>query len=56
VQDLASTLEPRRVTDQLVLAEKAPGTRGLGLQLAGTYAVELQLTLCLDDVRLTLAP
>ena len=55
-QAVVASPEPRRVTDQFVLAEQAAGTLAFGFQFAGTYARKVPLTLCVDEVSLTLAP
>jgi hypothetical protein len=56
LQNVAASDEPRRVTDQFVLAEPASGTLALGFQFAGYYASKVPITLCIDEVSLTLAP
>jgi hypothetical protein len=55
-QAVVASPEPRRVTDHFVLAEQAAGTLAFGFQFAGTYARKVPLTLCVDEVSLTLAP
>jgi poly(3-hydroxybutyrate) depolymerase len=55
VQNVGATPQPQRVTDRFVLADKAAGTLGLGFQFAGYFAREVPLTLCIDDVSVTLA-
>ncbi len=56
MQSVATTSEPRRVTDRLVLTETPPGTLAFGFQFAGPYARSVPLTLCVDEVSLTPAP
>jgi polyhydroxybutyrate depolymerase len=54
VQDIAASPEPKRVHDRWVLADPTPGSLALGFQFAGSFARSLPLTLCIDDVSLTL--
>jgi hypothetical protein len=56
MQNVAATPEPRRVTDHFVLAEQTQGELSLGFQFAGLYARQVPVTLCVDEVSLTLAP
>ena len=56
MQSVATSTEPRRVTDRVVLSEAAPGTLAFGFQFAGPYARTVPLTLCVDEVSLTAAP
>ena len=55
-QSVTTSQEPKRVRDRFVLVEAAPGTVALGFQFAGPFARKLPLTLCVDEVSLTLAP
>jgi poly(3-hydroxybutyrate) depolymerase len=54
VQNVAASPEPQRVSSRFELAEQVPGTLGLGFQFAGYYARKVPLTLCIDEVSLTL--
>jgi polyhydroxybutyrate depolymerase len=56
LENVVATPQPRRVSEHFVLAEQAPGTLGLGFQFAGYYARQVPITLCIDDVSVTLAP
>ncbi|MET0412248.1 MAG: carbohydrate binding domain-containing protein, partial [Polyangiaceae bacterium] len=56
VQNVAATPQPQRVTYRFVLADKVPGTLGLGFQFAGYFARQVPVTLCIDDVSLTRVP
>jgi polyhydroxybutyrate depolymerase len=56
MQSVATSSEPKRVTDRLVLTESAPGSLALGFQFAGPFARTVPLTLCVDEVSLTPAP
>jgi polyhydroxybutyrate depolymerase len=55
-ENVAASAEPKRVTDRFVLVESPPGALALGFQFAGSYASKVPLTLCIDEVSLTLAP
>lgn len=56
VKTMAATRESQRVIDDKVfLTEPAPGTLALSFQFAGSYARELPVTLCIDEVDITAA-
>lgn len=55
MQDVDATAEPKRVIDRFVLADRAPGSLALAFQFAGYYASAVPVTLCIDEVRVTLA-
>lgn len=51
-----ATSVPTRVSDHFVLVEQAQGSLSLAFQFGGSYASQVPITLCIDDVSLTLAP
>lgn len=52
-QQVAASPEPRRVADRLVVVESPPGPMAMGFQFAGSYARQVPVTLCVDEVTLT---
>jgi polyhydroxybutyrate depolymerase len=52
-QSVATSSEPRRVIDRVVLSQPAPGKVALGFQFAGPFARTVPLSLCIDEVSLT---
>jgi polyhydroxybutyrate depolymerase len=56
MQNVEATPAPRRVTDRFVLSEPIDGELSLGFQFAGLYARQVPVTLCIDEVSVTLAP
>jgi len=54
-QNVVASPEPRRFQSRVRLVEQAPGVLALGFQFAGSYARQVPLELCIDQVDLAAA-
>jgi hypothetical protein len=54
VNSVVASAEPQRLRSQLALSEPGKGTMAFGFQFAGSAAAQLPLTLCIDDVSVTM--